>query len=93
MDHLVVVQFLTLKKLSARDITAELEGMYGHEALSLSAAKKFRKQFVNRRITLEEDPRPVRPPRNDFRESLRALVDETPLFHSNACAGSRGSRR
>jgi hypothetical protein len=30
----VVVRFLTLKKLSARDITAELEGVYGHEVLS-----------------------------------------------------------
>jgi hypothetical protein len=40
---------LTLKKLSARDATAELEEVYGHEALCLLAVKKWRKRFVNER--------------------------------------------
>jgi hypothetical protein len=38
---------LILKKLPARDTTAELEGVYGHGALSLSAVKKWCKRFVN----------------------------------------------
>jgi hypothetical protein len=36
MEQRGVVRFLIFKKLAARDITAELEGMYGHEALSPS---------------------------------------------------------
>jgi transposase len=60
------VRFLALKNLSVRDITAELEGMYGHEALSLSAVKKWRKRFINGRRTLEDDPRSGRPPRSDL---------------------------
>jgi hypothetical protein len=42
-EQRAIVRFLTLKKLSAKHITAELEGLYGHEALSLSVAKKWRK--------------------------------------------------
>jgi transposase len=79
MEQRAVVRFLTLKKLSARDIMAELEGEYGHEALSLSAVKKWRKRFVNVRITLEDDPRSGRPPQCDLYESLRALIDESPF--------------
>jgi hypothetical protein len=33
MEGRAVIIFLTLKKLSTRDITAELEGVSGHEAL------------------------------------------------------------
>jgi hypothetical protein len=40
MEQHAIVRFLILERLSARDITAELEGVYGHEALSLSAVKK-----------------------------------------------------
>jgi hypothetical protein len=82
MEQRAVVRFLTLKKLSARDIIADLEGVYGHEALSLSAMKKWRKRFVNGRIALEGDPRSTRPPRSDFCESLRALIDESPFLSS-----------
>jgi hypothetical protein len=67
---------LTFKKSSARDITAELEEVYGHEALSLSAVKKWGKWFVNDRIILEDDSRPERPPQSDLCEYLRALIDE-----------------
>jgi hypothetical protein len=78
-EQRVVIQFLTLKRLFARDVTAELEGVYGHEALSLSAVKKWRKRFVNGRITLEDDPWSGRPPRNNLYESLRALINEIPF--------------
>jgi hypothetical protein len=62
MEQRAAVRFSTLKKLSARDITVELEGVYGHEALSLSAVKKRRKRFANGRITLKDDPRSGTPP-------------------------------
>jgi transposase len=62
MEHRAVVRFFTRKKLSARDATAELEEVHRHEALSLSAVKKWRKRFVNRRITLDKDLRSGKPP-------------------------------
>jgi hypothetical protein len=34
MEPREVIRFFTLKKVSARDITAELEGVHGHETLS-----------------------------------------------------------
>jgi hypothetical protein len=34
VEQPAVVRFLTLKKLSVKDIPTELEGVYGHEALS-----------------------------------------------------------
>jgi hypothetical protein len=40
MEQRVVIRFLTLKELSVRDIMAELERVYGHEALSPLAVKK-----------------------------------------------------
>jgi hypothetical protein len=52
-----VVQFLILKKLCVRHITNELEGVYGHETLSFSGVKKWRKRIVNGKITLENVPR------------------------------------
>jgi hypothetical protein len=61
MEQCAVVQFLTLRKLSVMDIMVELNGVCGHEALSLSAVRKWRKRFVNGRITLEDDPRSGRP--------------------------------
>jgi hypothetical protein len=70
MQQHVIVQFLTLRKLSARGIKAEFDGAYGHEALSLSAVKKWRKRFVNGRITLKDTPRSGRPSRSDLCEFL-----------------------
>jgi hypothetical protein len=42
--------------------------------------KKWRKRFVNRRITLDKDLRSGKPPWSDLCESLRALIDETPFI-------------
>jgi transposase len=83
MEQRAVVQFLTLKKLSARDVTGELGGVYGHEVFSLSAVKKWRKRFANGRITLEDAPRSGRPLRSDLCESLRALIEETRFISCN----------
>jgi hypothetical protein len=40
MEQRLAVRCVILKKLPARNITAELDGAYGHEALSLLAVKK-----------------------------------------------------
>jgi hypothetical protein len=62
-----ILRFLILKKLSAQDIRAELEGVYGHEGLSLSAAKKWYKRSANGRIS----------PQNDLCESMLALIGKS----------------
>jgi transposase len=54
--------------------------MCGHEALSLSAVKKWRRRFINDRITLEDYPRSGRLSRSDLYEFLPALVEETPFI-------------
>jgi hypothetical protein len=53
MEQRAIVRLLTLKKVSAMDSTAELKVLYGREALSLSAVRKWCRQSVNGRITLE----------------------------------------
>jgi hypothetical protein len=80
IEQRAAVRFLTLKKVSAIDITVELEGVHGREALSLSAVKKWRKRFVNMMITLEDDPCSERLPRSNPYEFLRALIDEAPFI-------------
>jgi hypothetical protein len=92
MEQRAIVQFLILKKLSAMDITAELEGLYGHEAPSLSAVKKWRKQFCNGRITLEDESQS-----EDRLEAIsvnlyRPWLMKHPLFHATACVRSCESR-
>jgi hypothetical protein len=63
MKQRAAVGFLALKKLSAKGIRTDLEGVYGHEALCLSAVKKRRKRFTNGIITLKYEPRSGRPHR------------------------------
>jgi hypothetical protein len=59
---------------------AELEGVSGHEALSLSAVKTQRQRFVNGSITLEDGRRSERRIRSDHCEFLRVPIDETPFI-------------
>jgi hypothetical protein len=92
MEQRTVVRFLTLKKLSARDFTAELKKVYGHEALSLSAVKNAREHFVNGRITLRDDPRSGRQSQSDLYKSLQALIDETLFISSERRRNSFGQQ-
>jgi hypothetical protein len=63
MKQRAVVQFLTVKQLSANGIRAELEGVHGHKALCLSAMKKWRNAFPNGRIMPEDDQGLEDPPK------------------------------
>jgi hypothetical protein len=79
MEQRAVVRFLTLKKLSAKDVRTEFEAVYGHQAFSLSAVKKWRKHFANRSIPLGDDPMSGRPPESDLAEPVPVLLEETPF--------------
>jgi hypothetical protein len=77
MEQRAVVRFLTLKELSTKDIITELEELYGYKALSLSAVKKRRKRFANRRISLEDNSESRKPAQSDLCESVRAFIEES----------------
>jgi hypothetical protein len=80
MEQRAFMQFLSLKKLSARDITAELEGVYGDQVLPPAAVKKWRKRFANGIVILEDDPQSGRRPRNDLCEFIQAMINKTPFI-------------
>jgi hypothetical protein len=80
MEQRVAVQFSILRKLPARNITAELKDVYRHEALSLSAVKKWHRWLVNGIIKLEDDPWSERSPQSNLYGSIQALIDETPFI-------------
>jgi hypothetical protein len=69
------------QETAVRGITAAVEGVHGHDVLSLSVVKKWRKRFAKGKITLESDPQLEKPPRSDRCESRQALIEET-LFIS-----------
>jgi hypothetical protein len=81
-----VVRFFTLKKLFAKDIRAELEEVYGHEALCLLAVKKWCKRFANGRITLENGPRSARSHKAILLNLCVPLLRKAHLFCVSACA-------
>jgi hypothetical protein len=85
MEQRAVGRFFTLKKLSVKDIRAELEGVYGYEALTLPRMKKSRDHFPNERINLEDDSASARPPQSDLRESLRAVIKESRFLWKRTC--------
>jgi hypothetical protein len=79
---------LTIEKPYAKGIRAELEVIDVHEAVCLLAVKKWWKRFSNGRTTLEDDPRSRGPPHGDLTESVRALLEERPLFRASGCVRS-----
>jgi transposase len=80
MKQRAVVRFFALKKPSAKDVKAELEGVHGHEAFSLSAVKKWRNRFANGGINLEDDPRSGRSRERDLCKSGRVFIEESPIM-------------
>jgi hypothetical protein len=57
-----------------------MEGMTGHEALSLLALNKWHNRFVNGRITLEDNSQSEKSFQSNFCEFLRSLIEETPFI-------------
>jgi hypothetical protein len=85
MEQGAVVQFLTLKKLCDKGIRAEIEGVYGHEALSLSAAKDWCRPFTNWRINLDDDQKSEKPHKAISASQCEPLSGKVLLFHATAC--------
>jgi hypothetical protein len=81
MEQNTVVRFFTLKKLSGNDMATELEGMSGHEAPSLSAAKKSDRPFANGTTNLKGSQKSETPAESDLCELLSKKIFS---LHANA---------
>jgi transposase len=80
MEQRAVIRFFALKGLKAKEIRAELESVYGTEALPLSTVKKWRKRFQEGRTDLIDDRRPERPVTDDLDEAIQLMLAERPFL-------------
>jgi transposase len=80
MGQKAVIRFFTLKGLKAKEIRAELESVYGPEALALSTVKKWRKRFQEGRTDLIDDRGPGRPVTHDLAEAIQSMLAERPFL-------------
>jgi hypothetical protein len=58
----------------------ELTSMYGDEALSISAMKKWRTYFLQRKTELEDYQRSGRPANSDLKQVIADLIRERPVL-------------
>jgi hypothetical protein len=61
MEQLIVLGFLTLQGLKAKEIGMELTTAYGNEKLQISAVKQRRRRFLQGRREFGDGPRSGRP--------------------------------
>jgi histone-lysine N-methyltransferase SETMAR len=80
MERRAVIRFFTLKGVSSRAITAELEPVYAGDALVLPTIKKWRKHFTQKRTSLCDYPRSGRPLTNDPAEAIASMLKERPFL-------------
>jgi transposase len=77
MEQRAVIWFSTLKGLKAKEIRAELESVYGPEALARSTVKRWRKRFQEGRTDLIDDRRPVT---HDLAEAIQSMLADRPFL-------------
>jgi transposase len=66
MERRAAVRFLTVKGLKSRDVEMELTSVYDDEGCQISAGKKWRRRFLQRRTELGDDPRSGKPANSDL---------------------------
>jgi hypothetical protein len=93
MEESAVIRFFQLKKLSPKDIRAELDDVYGHKTLSLSPVQKWRKRVANGRVNLEDGPKSGTPRKAISANPGEPLSRKLFLFHARACVRSFASQR
>jgi transposase len=76
MEQRAVIRFVTLKGIKATAIQAELESVYGPEALARETVKKWRKCFQEGRIEFIDDPRRERPVTQDLAQAVQSMFTE-----------------
>jgi hypothetical protein len=85
IEHHVVVQFFTLKSLSARDIKAELEGVYDYEALFLSDGGEVAQSFCRQEDQLWRWPKVWSSHKAISASPCKVLSRKDPLLRAPAC--------
>jgi hypothetical protein len=81
MEQGAVIHFFMLKGLKAKDIHAELESVFGLEALALVIMKKWCRLYRQERTNLFDDFMPERPLTHDLTQAIRFALETLP-FHS-----------
>jgi hypothetical protein len=76
MEQRGVIHFLTLKRLKAQNVHAELTSVYGPEALALATVKKWPRRFQQGERDLFNDSRSGAPLTNDFGEAIGSMLAE-----------------
>jgi hypothetical protein len=61
-EERAAARFMTIKGLKVKEIEIELRSVYGDDSLQISAIKKRRTSFLQRRRELSDDPRSGKPP-------------------------------
>jgi hypothetical protein len=80
MEQRVVLRFLTLKDLKAKEIQMHLTSMYDNEAFQISAVKKWRACFLQERTEFGDDQRSGRPANSDLTQVIAELIRECPFI-------------
>jgi hypothetical protein len=71
---------LTLKGLKTKEIEMELTDVDGDEALHISAVKKWRKAFLQRKTEIGGGPRSRRSANSDLTQVIAELIREHPFL-------------
>jgi transposase len=79
IEQRAVIRFFTLKGLKSSAIWTELQSVYGPQAFSISAVKKWQKRFREGRSDLFDDPRSGRPLAQDLAGAIRSMLEERPF--------------
>jgi hypothetical protein len=80
MEQRPVVSFFPLQRTKAKNIETALDEVYREEALSLSAVKKWRKQFADGRTSLDDDLHPGRPCHRGLASPIQSPLREQPFI-------------
>lgn len=81
-----VIHFLWKKGRSNKEITSEIDAVYGDDAPSLRTVQKWTKLFNEGKEDLDDAPRSGRPPKEFLVTKVRTLLEENPFFSQKKIA-------
>jgi transposase len=76
MEQWAVVHLLSLKSFNANETETELTSVHDDEAFQISAIKKWRTRFMQKRTEFEDDLRSGRPANSDLTQVIAEFIRE-----------------